>query len=82
MKTKIKSYSFWTSLSAAIVLLINSLGSAFGFEIEEKLISNIVMSICGLLVVLGVVNMPTEKKKKTDTIDEKVEINIDKVDKV
>ena len=61
MKTKIKSYTFWTSLSAAVILLVNSLGNMFGFKIEDEIISNIIMSICGVLVVLGVVNAPTKK---------------------
>lgn len=64
MKTRIKSYSFWTSLSAAVILLVNSIGNMFGFSIEDKLISNIIMSTCGVLVVLGVVSAPTKADEK------------------
>lgn len=70
MKTKIKSYSFWTGLSAAVILLINSLGNMFGFAIEDKLVSNIIMSICGVLVVFGVVNVPTKEEKVEGLIEE------------
>lgn len=66
MKTRIKSYSFWTGLSAAVILLLNSLGNMFGFAIEDKLVSNIIMSICGVLVVFGVVNAPTKEDKQED----------------
>lgn len=54
---KIKSYSFWVSLSASIVLLLNAIGNAFGFKIEEKIVNDVVMSLAGVLVVLGVVSM-------------------------
>ena len=54
---KIKSYSFWVSLSASLILLLNSLGKAFGFEIENQVVEDCVMSIAGLLAVFGVVSM-------------------------
>lgn len=52
---KIKSYSFWVSLSGAIIVLLNAFGNAFGFEIENKVVEDCVMSVASLLVVLGVV---------------------------
>ena len=52
---KIKNYSFWVSLSASVILLITALGNAFGFKIEDKIVNDIIMSIAGVLVVLGIV---------------------------
>ncbi len=56
---KIKSYGFWVSLSSALVLLSTSLGKAFGFEIENKIIEDIVMAVAGVLAVFGIVSMNT-----------------------
>lgn len=69
-KDRIKSYGFWTALSGAVVILAQSIAKCFGMEIEEELISNIIMSICGVLVVFGVVTMPN---KKVDTEEDKEE---------
>ena len=44
-KDRIKSYGFWTALSGAVVILAQSIAKCFGLEIEEELISNIIMSI-------------------------------------
>lgn len=54
---KIKSYGFWVSLSSALVMLATALGKAFGFEIENKIIEDVVMSIAGVLAVFGIVSM-------------------------
>lgn len=63
---KMKSYSFWASLSAAIIILINSLGNAFGFSIENQLVEDIIMSFAGVLVVIGLVSK-SEKKKENES---------------
>ena len=65
VKEKIKTYSFWTGLSAAVVLLCNSIAKCFGFSIDDSLVEDIIMSICGLLVAVGFVCAP--KSQKTDT---------------
>ena len=80
MKDKIKSYSFWTALSASIILLVNSIGNLFGFKIEETLISNIVMSVCGVLVVLGVVNSPKNKEQKIEKQTQTIEENLKNIE--
>lgn len=72
---KFRSYSFWISLSGAIILLINALGRAFGFSIENQLVEDIVLSIAGVLVVLGLVTMdfkPNDEEKEEND-DEKEE---------
>ena len=62
LKNLVKSYSFWTALAGALVILINSIGNIFGFQIEEKLVSDIVMAIAGVLVAFGVVTLPSSTK--------------------
>ena len=66
MKDKIKSYSFWTALSGAVVVLLQALGDCFGFSIQSELVSGIIMAIAGVLVVFGVVSMPKNSDNKTD----------------
>lgn len=62
LKQLIKSYGFWTALAGAVVVLVNAIGRAFGFFVEEEIISNIIMAIAGVLVVFGVVTIPREKQ--------------------
>lgn len=59
---KFKSYAFWTSLAAAMVVLIGVFASIFGFEADEKLVTDLIMAICGVLVVLGIVKMPSKEE--------------------
>ena len=72
MKSKFKSYSFWMSLTASIILVLNTLGETFGFTINETAINAIVNSVCGVLVVLGVITMPKNKDevKREEVISE------------
>lgn len=55
LKNKIKSYAFWVALSSAVVILVQSIGKLFGLNVEGGIIENVIMSICGVLVVLGIV---------------------------
>ena len=70
LKQLIKSYGFWTALAGAIVVLVNAIGRAFGFFIEEEVISNIIMAVAGVLVVFGIVSLPRpnedEKNEEKD----------------
>ena len=63
---KMKTYSFWVSFSGAVVVLATALSKAFGFSIENQVIEDVIMSIAGVLVVLGIVTMPIEEKKEKD----------------
>ena len=62
MKKLIKSHKFWVSLAGALGLLAVTINKHFGITINAKGIEEIVMAICGLLIVLGIV-----KKDKTQT---------------
>ena len=65
-KDRIKTYNFWTTLSAALILLLEALGRCFGFEIPNAIVNDIIMSICGVLVVLGVVTAPKKETKNQE----------------
>lgn len=76
LKDRLKSYSFWVSLSAALVIFVEAIGKAFNFDIPEEIINNIVMGFCGVLVVLGVVVKPTSTtSSETLTEENKTENN-------
>lgn len=61
LKDRIKTYNFWVSLSSAVFLLLKVLGTRFGFSVSESLFSDIVTSLCGILVILGIIVPPTSK---------------------
>ncbi len=80
ISNKLKSYSFWISVGGAIGLVIQSFARAYGFAFDEAIINDIVTSICGLLVVFGVISAPTipsdvrvdsiiGKEEKTEEVD-------------
>jgi uncharacterized membrane protein len=68
MKQKIKSYGFWMSLTMAIIVVLQALGKAFSFTVNEEMIVSIVSSVVGVFVVLGFVNKKeAETKNKPET---------------
>lgn len=73
MKNRIKTYSFWVSLSGAVVVLVQAIGRAVGFIANADIISNIIMGIAGVLVVLGLVTAPTEEELESKNNSEKKE---------
>ena len=68
MKSKLKSYSFWMSVSAGLVLLLNNFGKVFGFAVESEAVTDIVDSICGILILFGVITMP-KNENENDMIE-------------
>lgn len=73
---KIKSYSFWVSLSASLILFLNALGNAFGFEIQNQIVEDCIMSFASLLAVLGIVSLKdTKKDDSLNNIDNSVNTN-------
>lgn len=66
MKKNFKSYSFWTALAGAVVVLLNALGDLFGFSVDNDLVKGLIMAVAGLLVVLGIVTMPSKDEENID----------------
>lgn len=84
MNGKYKNYSFWTALAGAVVVFLNAIGDCFGFSIDNELVSGLIMSVAGLLVVFGVVTMPTNNKENGEVSEnleqeEKQESNKDEI---
>lgn len=66
MKKLIKSYSFWTALAGALGLLAVNIGKLFGVVISASGVEEIIMSICGVLIVFGIVPKP----QKSNSVNE------------
>ena len=77
MNNKYKSYSFWMSVTAAVILVINNVGKVCGFSIDSKIVTQIVDSVCGVLILFGIITISkTEKDEKENfgqDTDEQVE---------
>ncbi len=54
--SKFKKYTFWVAFVGVLVLFLQNLAKALGFEIDTTNIESAIMSFCGVLVVLGVVS--------------------------
>ena len=78
LKEKVKSYSFWVSLSSAIILILKVIGTQFGFSIDATLASDLITSLCSILVVLGIIVTPTSKSAKLidEQTTEKTSMNL------
>ena len=69
MKNKFKSYSFWMSVTGAVILVLNNLGKAFGFAVDSEIITQIVDSICGVLILFGIITMTKSGKEESKQDD-------------
>ncbi len=87
---KRKTTGFWISLSGAVALVVKIILESFGITFDVEAVNQIVTSICGILVVVGVL-IPSDQYKiklpsdtQSDSQDNKSEdnntINADCVD--
>ena len=65
LKDKIRTYNFWISLASAVLVFLRLLGQIVGFKIDSSSFMDIVTALCGILVVLGIIIMPTSSKSST-----------------
>ncbi|MBQ8451559.1 MAG: hypothetical protein IJ538_02150 [Clostridia bacterium] len=68
LKDRIKTYNFWVSLSSAIFLIVKVLGQKFNFNVDEGIFSDVVTSLCGILVLLGIIAPPNKKQEPEEKI--------------
>lgn len=54
MKKKFRSTGFWLSLTGAVLLVVQQLGIAFNFNVNSEVINGVVTSVCGVMVMLGI----------------------------
>ena len=77
LKTKLKSYNFWVSLGSAVFLLLSLIGKQIGFTINENAYYDIFTSICGILVILGIITLPAGSGKIESEADKLSQLNTD-----
>lgn len=79
MKNKIRTTSFWLGLSGAIVIILETISNILGLNLYSKEIESIILSICSVLVMVGIItkkNVTDEKESSSEDLLE--EINKDK----
>ena len=76
LKDKIKSYSFWVSIASAVILILKVLGGRFGFVVDESMVSDIFTAVCSILVLLGIIVVPSGQSNQTQTNKKLDDINI------
>lgn len=65
LKNKIRNYGFWMSIIGAAVMIMQALG----LNINIPMINEALTSVCGLLVVLGIISNPEKGKGYIDSED-------------
>lgn len=65
MKEKFKTTSFWLGISGALVIIADCISKIFNINILSGYIDDIVITICSVLVLLGIVT----KKNVGDSKD-------------
>ncbi len=60
MKIDFKNKTFWVSLASAIVLFVQNISALFGLNLQTEGVMTVVNTICGALIVLGILNNPTK----------------------
>ncbi len=87
LKNKVKNYGFWMSLTGAVILMLQTIGNYCGFSINSVAIESIITSICGVLVVLGIISNPEKgygfsdnvNSDSTDDANENLEITDEEI---
>ena len=67
---KFKDYSFWVSFSAAVIILLNAFGRAFGFSVANQVVDDCIMAVAGILLLFGIVTMSDSKEDDENDEDE------------
>ena len=83
MKKKIKTTSFWLTLSVAVVMLLDTISNIIGLDLYSKKVESIILAICTFLVMTGVITKKDvsdpEPKNSDELLDDiNDEINKDK----
>jgi len=63
MKEKFKTTSFWLGLSASVVIALDCLSSILNVRLYSQEIGTVILSLCSVLVIMGVVTKKTTGDK-------------------
>ena len=87
MKKRVRTTAFWVGLASAITIMIENFAGIFGVSVHTSKIEEFILSICGVLVVMGYVvkdktnvNSDSEIDAKTDEMP--ADVNLNKIDQM
>ena len=72
---RFKKFSFWVAFAGVVVIFVKNLADLIGYDVDTTEIENLIMSICGVLVVLGLVSKDEpsiNEVKPQDLVDNNV----------
>ena len=73
---KLRTTSFWLGLSSGVVLILDCLSKIIGLDLYSKEVEVVVLSVCSILVTIGIVT----KKKVDDNKDSTKEELLEEID--
>lgn len=62
-KSVYRSFRFWMSLSAAVLLVLQTILQRFGIEIDVPYIQEVISAVLAVLVIIGVIWKPKNKEE-------------------
>lgn len=65
MKDKFRNYGLWISLISAVLMILQSMGLKF----DAPYVNEIITSILGVLVALGIISNPSDGNGYSDKVD-------------
>lgn len=69
MKKKFRTTSFWLGLCSAIVLILDTISEIIGLELYSNEVKRIVLSICSILVTIGIITKRNENESDVSKED-------------
>ena len=67
---RFSNYAFWVALSGAVAVFLEDISNCLGLSINVSVIESLILSFCGVLVVLGIVNKKDDGASKTDELED------------
>jgi len=79
---RFKNYAFWVALAGAIVIFLDDLKMLLGLDFDTAIVQSIILSFCGVLVVLGIVSKKNDDEVPSDLNDLDISTDADNEDEV
>ncbi len=67
---KINTYSFWVSLSSALLIIVQAVGRPLGYEVDTEVYMSVINSVLGAFVLVGIVPKTSKLDVTSSTQDE------------
>ena len=71
MKKRVRTTAFWVGLASAITIMIENFAGIIGVRVRTSKIEEFILSICGVLVVMGYVVKDKTNVNSDSEIDAK-----------